>query len=89
MVVTHETLISAAAVISALAVIGGVVFAVYKWILKQNKQDDDIKVIKEEQSILVKGILACLKGLHEQGCDGPVDDAIGKLEEHINKQAHK
>ena len=77
------------AVISALAVIGGVVFAIFRWVLKQNKQEDDIKGIKEEQSILVNGVLACLKGLHEQGCDGPVDDAIGKIEEHINRQAHK
>lgn len=35
------------------------------------------------------GVLACLKGLKEQGCDGPVIDAIERIEEHINKQAHK
>ena len=84
-----ELISALSTLISALAVIGGVVFAIFRWILKQNKQDDDIKGIKEEQSILVKGVLACLKGLHEQGCDGPVDDAIGKIEEHINRQAHK
>jgi len=33
--------------------------------------------------------LACLKGLHEQGCNGPVTHAIEEIEEHINKQAHK
>jgi len=77
------------AVISALTVIGGAVFAFCKWILKQGRQDSDICKIKEEQDILTTGILACLKGLHEQGCDGPVDEAIASLEKHINRQAHR
>ena len=78
-----------AATITALGVIFGAVFAVYKWFLKQEKQDKDIKTIKEEQTILTEGILACLKGLKEQGCNGPVTDAISKIETHLNKQAHK
>ena len=65
-------IISIASVITALGVILGVILSVHKWYLKQEKQDDDIKVIKEEQSILTQGVLACLKGLKEQGCDGPV-----------------
>ena len=59
-----------AATISALGVIFGLVFAVYKWFLKQEKQDKDIRAIKEEQAILTEGILACLKGLKEQGRSG-------------------
>ena len=78
-----------AATITALGVIFGAVFAVYKWFLKQEKQDKDIKSIKEEQSILIEGVLACLMGLKEQGCNGPVTDAISKIEIHLNKQAHK
>ena len=89
MTIDAATITSVAAVISALTVICGVVFAFFKWVLKQNKQDTDIKTIKEEQAVLTTGILACLKGLHEQGCDGPVDEAISKLESHINQQAHK
>jgi hypothetical protein len=46
-------------------------------------------LIKEEQTILVYGVLACLKGLKEQGCNGPVTDAINTIEKHINKLAHK
>lgn len=34
-------------------------------------------------------VLACLKGLKEQGCDGPVTSAINQIEKYINKQAHK
>ena len=78
-----------AATITALGVIFGAVFAVYKWFLKQEKQDNDIKTIKEEQTILTQGILACLQGLHEQGCNGPVTAAIERIETHLNKQAHK
>ena len=75
-----------AATITALGVIFGAVFAAYKWFLKQEKQDKDIKAIKEEQTILTQGILACLQGLHEQGCNGPVTAAIDRIETHLNKQ---
>ena len=78
-----------AATITALGVIFGAIFAAYKWFLKQEKQDKDIKSIKEEQSVLVHGVLACLQGLREQGCNGPVTAAIEQIENHINKQAHK
>ena len=78
-----------AATITALGVVFGAIFAVHKWFLKQEKQDKDIKAIKEEQSILTQGILACLMGLHEQGCNGPVTAAIEQIETHLNKQAHK
>ena len=84
-----EVITTVAAVITALGVIFGLTFAVYRWYLKQEKQDKDIKFIKEEQIILTQGVLACLKGLQEQGCDGPVTIAITKIETHLNKQAHK
>ena len=80
---------SLAATITSLGVIFGAIFAAYKWFLKQEKQDTEIKAIKEEQTILVYGVLACLKGLKEQGCNGPVSDAITTIEKHINKLAHK
>lgn len=54
--------------------------------MKRDKNDVEIRDIKEEQSILTKGVLACLK---EQGCNGPVTVAITEIEDHINKQAHK
>ena len=78
-----------AATITALGVVFGAVFGIYRWFLKQEKQDNDIKSIKEEQSVLVHGVLACLQGLREQGCNGPVTAAIEQIENHINKQAHK
>lgn len=78
-----------AATITALGVVFGAIFAVHKWFLKQEKQDKDIKAIKEEQTVLTQGILACLQGLHEQGCNGPVTAAIERIETHLNNQAHK
>ena len=89
MLISGEVITTIAGVITAFGVIFGLIFAVYKWFLKQEKQDKDIKSIKEEQFLLTQGVLACLKGLKEQGCDGPVTTAIKQLETHINKQAHK
>lgn len=84
-----QTIITIASVITALGVIFGVVFTIYRWYLKNEKQEDSIKEIKTEQTVLTKGVLACLKGLREQGCNGPVTHAIEEIEEHINQQAHK
>lgn len=84
-----EIVTTIAGVITALGVIFGLVFAVYRWYLKQEKQDKDIKFIKEEQILLTQGVLACLKGLQEQGCDGSVTVAIKQIERHLNQQAHK
>ena len=84
-----EIITTTASVVTALGVIFGILFAFFKWLMKRDKNDIEIREIKEEQSILTKGVLACLKGLKEQGCDGPVTIAIAEIEDHINKQAHK
>ena len=51
--------------------------------------NEQITAIKEEQTLLTYGILACLKGLKEQGCNGPVTEAINMIEKHLNVEAHK
>ena len=84
-----DVIIIIASVITALGTIIACFTTIHKWILRQNKQDDDIKSIKEEQKVLTTGVLACLKGLKEQGCDGPVTEAISSIENHLNKEAHK
>lgn len=88
MIITAEAILTFVAVTSALGAMIGVIFSAYRWYLKQEKQDIEIKAVKEEQCIMVYGLLACLKGLQEQGCNGPVTEAVGKLEKHINKKAH-
>ena len=84
-----DIIIVIASVITALGTIIACFATIHKWVLRQNKQDEDIKSIKEEQKVMTTGVLACLKGLKEQGCDGPVTEAISAIENHLNKEAHK
>lgn len=88
MYIDINTIIMAASLITALVVIFSAIFAAYRWYLRQNQQDKEIENMKAEQCLLTYGILACLKGLQEKGCNGPVTEAIQKIEKHINKQAH-
>ena len=84
-----EIIVIIASVITALGTIVACFTTIHKWVLRQNKQDEDIRSIKEEQKIMTTGVLACLKGLKEQGCDGPVTEAINSIENHLNKEAHR
>ena len=85
---TWQTLITIAAVLTAITTVLGRYNKLYDWIKKQEEQDKAIKDIQEEQTLLTYGVLACLKGLKEQGADGPVTEAIDKIEKHINEKAH-
>ena len=97
---TWQSVITAGAVLGAFVAIATYFSKVVRWVDKQKKQDEDIEkirkhhdedmaVIKEEQALLVSGVLACLKGLSEQGCNGPVTEAIDKYEKYLNEKAHK
>lgn len=97
---TWQTLITASAVIGAVVALVAYFAKIVRWVDKQKKQDDDIKALREthsadvehmkqEQTLIVYGLLACLKGLKEQGCNGPVTEAIDKIEKHLNKRAHE
>ncbi len=54
----------------------------------RNMHKCDTGSIQEEQALAIYGLLACLKGLKERGCNGPVTEAIDRLEKHLNKKAH-
>lgn len=97
---TWQSIITAGAVVAAIIAIVSYFSKVVRWVDKQGKQDkdiqeirqhheDDMAIIKEEQALLVYGVLACLKGLSEQGCNGPVTEAINRYEKYLNKKAHK
>lgn len=88
MYIDTNTIIEAGKIIGAIAVIGGLLISIYKWYSRQNEQDTELKKMKEEQCLITYGLLACLKGLKEQGCNGPVTEAIDKLEKYLNKAAH-
>lgn len=97
---TPQTIITASAVLAAIFALVGALARGVRWMDRQKQQDQDLKslaathssdveAIKQEQTLLVYGILACLKGLKEQGCNGPVTEAINKIEKHINQKAHE
>lgn len=99
MYISVEAIITAASLIGALGVIGGMLISAYKFYKKpaelekqmqkiRKTHEEDIRKINEEQCLITYGLLACLKGLREQGCNGPVTEAINKIEKHLNKQAH-
>lgn len=100
MFISAQTLITIAGVLSAVGIIGGVIFKIFKWYLKQNKQDDeisklralhieDLNCVKEENTLICFALLACLDGLQQLGANHSVPVAKEKLEKHLNKQAHK
>ena len=86
---TIEIIKLIAEIISALTIICGVIFALFRWVLKQNKQDEDIKAIKEENTLICFALRACLDGLEQLGANHTVPVAKEKLEKHLNILAHK
>ena len=51
---------------------------------------EEIQESKEERLILLKGQLACLKGLHNDlNCNGPVTQGIADLENYLIKKSHE
>jgi hypothetical protein len=99
MYINADLIIKLGAILAALLAIGGAIYKVIKWFQTQDRQtididelrkkeSEDIQEIKDEQCLLTYGVLACLKGLSEQGCDGAVTEAINEIEKHLNKQAH-
>lgn len=83
-----QTIITIGGVLTALGVIWKTLRKVNNFVLRQEKQDVELAAIRAEQTLLCYGILACLKGLREQGCNGPVTEALNKLEKHLNSAAH-
>ncbi len=82
-------IITISSVTSSVIVIGSALIAVIHWFQRQSEQDRDIRRLKDEMNLICSGVLACLKGLREQGCDGPVDAAIEEIERYIKDQAHE
>lgn len=88
MYIDAETLLGTAALVTALGTIAGAAATAYRFYLRQKKQDEELTAIRAELQVLCFGIRACLSGLKEQGCNGPVTQALTALDKHLNKQAH-
>ena len=54
----------------------------------RDMHSEDMKQINAELCVISYAMLACLDGLKQKGCNGPVTDAYNRLEKHLNKQAH-
>lgn len=53
-------------------------------------QKTDIEESKTERQVLLKGLLACLKGLHNDlNCNGPVTQGIADIEDYLMNKSHK
>lgn len=87
--ISAGTILALASLLAAVTAIFGVIFAVYRWVLKQNKQDVDIVQMKEENALIVYALSACLDGLEQLGANHTVTTAKDKLDKYINKQAHR
>ena len=55
----------------------------------ESEMSEQIRKNNEDLQILTRGILACLKGLQEKGCNGPVTETAREIEEYLNTKAHK
>ena len=85
MTIGTDTVVMLAELLSALGVIGGVVLWLFKFVQRSRRQAEELKSIRKEQTLICYGLLACLKGLKEQGCNGPVTEAMNRIEAHLNR----
>ena len=88
-----------AGIISAIALVCGIIYAFVRWLLKQNKQsvdieelrkhhEDDQTKVKDELCVISYALLATLDGLKQLNCNGEVTKAYMMLQKHLNKSAH-
>lgn len=87
-VITPQNIITAGAVIAAIIAILKYYNKVYDLVKHQKEQDNDIKAIKREQTLIVYSMQACLDGLQQLGANHTVPEAKEKLSKYINQQAH-
>lgn len=83
-----QTIITAAALLAAIVAIMKYYNKVYDLVKRQKEQDNDIKSIKKEQTLMVYSMRACLDGLEQLGANHRVPDAKDKLDKYINQMAH-
>ena len=86
---TAQTVITAAALVGAVSALAALLVKLVHWVDRQKAQDGELRDVQSELTLLTYGVLACLKGLKERGCNGPVTEAIQKIEKHINQKAHE
>lgn len=62
--------------------------ALFKWLERQRRQDDDIKSLKKEMTLVCYCMSCVLDGLLKQGCNHTVPAAKEKLDKYLNQKAY-
>lgn len=62
---------------------------IIRWIDRQKEQDMELQSIRNEQSVITVGVLACLKSIVGEKDETEVKRAINLIEDHLNKEAHR
>jgi hypothetical protein len=94
-----QTIITAAALLTALGSMIALFIKIHNWFLEQKKQsvkiealekkhNEDMKAEKEETQLICYALAACLDGLQQLGCNHTVTDAKNKMDKHLNEKAH-
>lgn len=92
-------IVKAAEIIGACSVILGLIIGAYKLydrlidkLAALEKRVADLEKennsIKKESTLVIYALGACLDGLHQQGCNGKVTEAMDRIGKYINKAAH-
>ena len=100
MYIEWQTIITAGGVISALALMIGIILKIHKWCLKidentkrieelEKHHNEDVQKIKEENCLICFALSACLDGLQQLGANHTVPLAKEKLDRYLNQQAHE
>lgn len=91
-----QWIISAAALVAAVIALVGYYNKIHNWVQHQDEQDTrmaaieaDIAESKEERTLIVFALSACLDGLQQLGANHTVPVAKDKLDKFINKKAHR
>ena len=71
MYIDVQDLITASAVLAAALALLGYYNRAYNWYRKQQRQEEDIAALKEEQGLLTYGVLACLKDSRSRAATAP------------------
>lgn len=69
--------------ITILTFIFGIVTFVARLAFRFQRLEKQAEHRKEDMTIVLSSLLACLDGLHQQGANGPVTEAKAKLEQYI------
>lgn len=94
-----QEIITAAAFLGALTAIFVFVKNGFKWFLKPEKLETEIKSLREkhendmaesneERQLICFALAACLDGLQQLGCNHTVTEAKNKMDKHLNEKAH-